>query len=87
MGETILVYGTSWCGGSRRAKRMLDENKIPYQWIDIDEKKDARAIVEEINNGYRSVPTILFPDGSRLVEPSDEELAKKLGIPPPDPFF
>ncbi len=87
MDETITVYGTSWCGGSRRAKRMLDNDNIPYQWIDIDNDKESQSFVEKINNGYRSVPTIIFPDGSKLVEPSDEELAKKLGITPPDPFF
>jgi mycoredoxin len=82
MEEKITIYGTSWCGGSRRAKRMLDDNKIPYHWIDIDVEKESRAIVEKINNGFRSVPTIIFPDGSILVEPSDEKLAEKLGIPP-----
>ncbi len=87
MAEMIIMYGTSWCGGSRRAKRMLDENRIPYQWIDIDNDKDARSVVEKINNGFRSVPTILFPDGSKLVEPSEEELAKKLGVPAPKSFF
>jgi mycoredoxin len=87
MEEKIIVYGTSWCGGSRRAKRMLDDNKIAYRWIDIDVEKDARVIVEKINNGYRSVPTIIFPDGSTLVEPSDETLAEKLGVPPPPSPF
>lgn len=88
MEEKIIVYGTSWCGGSRRVKRILDENKIAYRWIDIDEDKDARALVEKINNGYRSVPTIVFPDGSILVEPADEILAQKLGVaPPPSPFY
>jgi mycoredoxin len=88
MEEKIIVYGTSWCGGSRRAKRIMDDNKIEYRWIDIDEDKDARALVEKINNGYRSVPTIVFPDGTILVEPADEKLVEKLGVAlPPSPFF
>ncbi len=87
MDKKIIIYGTSWCGGSRRAKKMFDDNKIPYQWIDIDQDKEARSLVEKINNGYRSVPTILFPDGSILVEPSDTNLAEKLGVEPPaSPF-
>lgn len=87
MDKKIKIYGTSWCGGSRRAKKMFDDNKIPYQWIDIDQDKEARSLVEKINNGYRSVPTILFPDGSILVEPSDAKLAEKLGVEPPaSPF-
>jgi mycoredoxin len=80
MEEKIILYGTTWCGGTRRAKRIFDDNEIAYRWIDIDQDREARAIVEKINNGNRSVPTIIFPDGSILVEPSDETLANKLGI-------
>jgi mycoredoxin len=87
MEEIIIIYGTTWCGGSRRAKKMFDENKIPYRWIDIDQDKESRALVEKINNGFRSVPTIIFPDGSTLVEPSDAKLAEKLGVPPPSSYF
>lgn len=87
MDEIIKLYGTSWCGGTRRARRMLDDNKIPYRWIDIDQDKEAQAFVEKTNKGFRSVPTILFTDGSLLVEPSDAELAEKLGVPKPPSFF
>lgn len=87
MDEIIKLYGTSWCGGTRRARRMLDDNKIPYRWIDIDQDKEAQAFVEKTNKGFRSVPTILFTDGSLLVEPSDEQLAEKLGVPKPPSFF
>ena len=77
----IIVYGTVWCGDTRRARAFLDQNHIPYQWIDIDSDKEARKYVESVNRGYRSVPTIIFPDGSMLVEPSASQLAAKLGIP------
>ncbi|GAP20593.1 glutaredoxin domain-containing protein [Leptolinea tardivitalis] len=87
MDEIIKLYGTSWCGGTRRARRIFDDNKIAYQWIDIDLDKEARSIVEQINHGNRSVPTIVFPDGSILVEPSDGQLAEKLGVTPPRSFF
>jgi len=76
----IILYGTTWCYESRRARRTLDENNIEYQWIDIDEDAEGRKYVESVNNGYRSVPTIVFPDGSILVEPSTLELSRKLGI-------
>ena len=76
----IIVYGTVWCGDTRRARTFLDQNSIPYQWIDIDLDKEARKYVESVNRGYRSVPTILFPDGSMLVEPAISVLAAKLGI-------
>lgn len=78
--DEIIIYGTRWCGDTRRALRFFDQNNIPYRWIDIDQDKEASAYVEKVNNGYRSVPTILFPDGSLLVEPSAAQLAEKFGI-------
>ena len=76
----IIMYGTTWCYDTRRARTVLDQNKIPYVWIDIDVDVDARKYVESVNRGYRSVPTIIFPDGSMLVEPSNLELCRKLGL-------
>ena len=76
----IIIYGTTWCGDSRRARRFFDEHNIPYRWVDIDQDLQGRHFVEEVNNGFRSVPTIIFPDGSMLVEPSTAKLAEKLGI-------
>lgn len=81
MEPEIIVYGTSWCGDSRRARRILDENQIPYLWVDIDNDSEGRKFVEQVNKGYRSVPTIVFPDGMILVEPSSSELKEKLGLP------
>jgi len=76
----IVMYGTNWCGGTRRARLVFDQNHIAYRWVDIDKDAAARHFVEETNHGYRSVPTIVFPDGSILVEPSELELSKKLGL-------
>jgi glutaredoxin-like protein len=78
----ITVYGTSWCGSSRRARLLFDHHQIPYRWVDIDTDEKAAHYVESLNNGNRSVPTIVWPDGSVLVEPSNEALAKKLGVKP-----
>jgi glutaredoxin-like protein len=77
---TIIVYGTTWCGDCRRARRFLQNHQIDYEWINIDQDREAEAYVREVNHGNRSVPTILFPDGSILVEPSNLQLAKKLDI-------
>jgi glutaredoxin-like protein len=76
----IIVYGADWCGDCRRSKRFLNEQNIPFTWVDIDQDKEAEALVREKNDGKRIIPTILFEDGSFLVEPSDEELANKLGL-------
>jgi mycoredoxin len=74
----IKLYGTSWCGDTRRTREYLEINEIPFQWIDIDEDEAAAEIVKQINNGYKSVPTIIFPDGSTLTEPSLFVLKEKL---------
>ena len=76
----IILYGTTWCYESRRAKTLMDQNNIPYEWIDIDYDEAGRKYVESVNRGYRSVPTIVFPDGSLLVEPSTVVLKNKLGL-------
>ena len=82
MSETdrIILYGTSWCGGSRRCRLLLERYGIPYQWVDIDQDEQAGKFVEGLNRGFRSVPTIVWPDGSKLTEPTEEELGKKLGV-------
>jgi len=74
----IKLYGTSWCGSTRLVRGIFDRKGIPYEWIDIEENEDAANFVEKTNGGYRSVPTIVFPDGSILVEPSDMELMNKI---------
>ena len=74
----IKFYGTTWCGDCRRAKTIFAELQIPYLWIDIDQNPQAAEFVKQINHGMRSVPTIIFPDGSILVEPDSENLRAKL---------
>lgn len=77
---TIILYGTTWCGGSRRCRLLLEDHGIPYQWVDIDEDEQGGKVVEKINRGFRSVPTLVWPDGSSLTEPAEAELVKKLGL-------
>lgn len=71
----LKVYSTTWCGDCRRSKRWLDEHNIPYENIDIERDPVAAEYVVKVNNGFQAVPTILFPDGSVLVEPSNAALA------------
>ena len=74
----ITVYGTEWCSDCHRAKTVLERHQVAYDWIDVDKDADSREYVLQINGGRRIVPTIVFEDGSILVEPSDAELATKL---------
>lgn len=76
----ITVYGANWCGDCRRAKKFLGEQRIHYNWVDIEQQPEAQQIVEDYNDGKRIIPTIVFEDGSILVEPSNAELASKLGL-------
>jgi len=73
----IKMYATTWCGDCRMAKRWFDQHNISYDYINIEEDDEAAAYVMRVNGGLRSVPTIIFPDGSILVEPSARELAAK----------
>jgi glutaredoxin-like protein len=74
----ITVYGADWCPDCRRAKRILDERQAPYRWVDIDRARAGEKFVIQTNRGNRSIPTIVFGDGSILVEPSNAELSAKL---------
>jgi thioredoxin reductase (NADPH) len=76
----ILVYGATWCPDCRRAKQFLVSHRIPYTWIDLETQPEKVADVESLNGGKRIIPTIVFPDGSFLSEPSNDELADHIGL-------
>lgn len=78
--KEIIIYSTSWCSDCKRAKKFFGEQRIPYTNIDIEENPEYVSYVETINDGKRSVPTIVFPDGSVLVEPTTAQLAEKMGL-------
>ncbi|MDT7538192.1 MAG: thioredoxin reductase, partial [Actinomycetota bacterium] len=76
----ITMYGTAWCGDCKRAKQFFGEQRVHYEFIDVDADAEAMAFVEKINDGKQIIPVIVFDDGTKLVEPSNTELAEKLGI-------
>ncbi len=78
--QPIRMFGALWCPDCQRAKRFLNEHRVRYEWIDIEKDPDAANYVQQANNGKQIIPTIVFPDGSILVEPTNAELASKLGI-------
>ncbi len=80
MPSAIMVYGATWCPDCKRAKQFLGEQRIQYNNIDIDEDPKSIEFVEKVNAGKRTIPTIVFPDGQILVEPSNAQLARKLGL-------
>ena len=80
MSDTIAIYGASWCPDCRRAKKFLADQRVAYEWHDVESDPDAARVVQERNDGTNTIPVIVFPDGSHLAEPTNEELADKLGL-------
>jgi thioredoxin reductase (NADPH) len=76
----ITVYGAPWCPDCRRSKQFLSEQRVQYEWVDIDNDPEAAAFVRSKNGGKQIIPTIIFEDGSFLAEPANDELARKLGL-------
>lgn len=76
----ITLYGTRWCSDCKRTKQFFGEQRVHYDFVDIDADPSGLAIVERLNNGKHVIPTLVFDDGSTLVEPSNAELAAKLGL-------
>ncbi len=76
----LTVYGASWCPDCRRAKQFLASHRIPYEWVDLEEFPEKTADVEALHGGKRIIPTIIFPDGTFLAEPSNDELADRIGL-------
>lgn len=72
------MYSADWCGDCRRSKRLLDELNVDYTLIDVEADSAAADKVIEINGGMRSIPVIIFGDGTHLTEPSDIDLKAKL---------
>ncbi len=74
----ILMYTTKWCPACWRAKQVMNSMQVNYQEVDIGHSEEATEKVMQLNRGYRSVPTIVFPDGAVLTEPPVHVLAEKL---------
>jgi len=72
------MYGADWCGDCRRSKRLLEELNVEYTLIDVDADLSAADKVIEINGGNKSIPVLIFQDGTHLTEPSDNDLKAKL---------
>jgi mycoredoxin len=74
----ITMYGAEWCGDCRRSKRFLSANNVEYTYIDVEADESASEKVIAINGGQRSIPVIVFEDGTHMTEPSDNDLKAKL---------
>lgn len=73
------VYGASWCPDVKRSRSLLERFDVEYAYVDVEEDAEAEALVRKLQDGARRIPTIVFPDGTHLVEPTDEALTAHLG--------
>lgn len=78
--QPLTMYTTTWCGYCRRLKSQLDAAGIDYSEVDVEQVPDAAAFVESVNDGNRTVPTVVFPDGSAATNPSLAQVRERLGV-------
>ncbi len=77
---TITMFSTSWCGYCRRLKSQLDSQGIGYTEVNIEDVEGTADLVEALNGGNQTVPTVIFPDGSSATNPSASEVKSRLGL-------
>jgi thioredoxin reductase (NADPH) len=85
----IRVAGTLWSASSHHVKDFLARNRIPYRWIDIELDPEAELLVDRVQTGKKQLPVVFFPDGDVFINPSFQELARKVGLKTEasDPFY
>jgi mycoredoxin len=74
----FTMYSTPWCGYCHRLRSQLDREGISYEVVDIEQVPDAASLVERVNNGNQTVPTLVYADGSAQTNPSVAEVKSKL---------
>jgi len=77
---TITMFSTTWCGYCRRLKSQLDSQGISYTEVNIEDVEGTADLVESLNGGNQTVPTVIFPDGSSATNPSAAEVKSRLGL-------
>ncbi|GAB3285119.1 mycoredoxin [Sinomonas notoginsengisoli] len=76
---SITMFSTTWCGYCNRLKKQLDAQGIGYTEVNIEEVEGTAELVEKLNGGNRTVPTVIFPDGTAATNPSAAQVKAKLG--------
>jgi thioredoxin reductase (NADPH) len=79
----ITMYGADWCGDCVRAKKYFVDNQVEYHWVDLEKDENEKFVELRVlrrDNGKKSIPVIVFNDDSHLTEPTNAQLAEKLGL-------
>jgi len=75
---SFVMYSTTWCGYCKRLKSQLPDLGISFEEINIEEVAGTAQIVERVNGGNQTVPTLVFSDGSAMTNPSAKQVQEKL---------
>ena len=75
---TFTMYSTPWCGYCHRLRSQLDREGVTYEVVDIEQHPEAADIVEQVNNGNQTVPTLVYSDGTAQTNPSLAQVKAKL---------
>ena len=75
---SITMYSTVWCGYCHRLRSQLDREGLAYEVVDIEQVPSAASVVEQINRGNQTVPTLVYGDGSAQTNPSVAQVKQKL---------
>ena len=78
MSGSVTMYSTPWCGYCHRLKGQLDREGISYDIVDIEQHPEAADIVEQVNHGNQTVPTLVYTDGTAQTNPSLKQVQEKL---------
>ena len=76
--DKVMMYSTVWCGYCRRLKAQMDREGITYVEIDIESDPHSAEFVMSVNDGMKTVPTLVFPDGSALANPTLAQVKRQL---------
>ena len=76
----LTMYSTQWCGYCQRLKAQLNRENIEFEEIDIEQDENAANLVEKVNGGNRTVPTVVYEDGTAVTNPSLIQVKEKLGL-------
>ena len=76
----VTVYGAAWCPHCKRVKKFLTAHRVRYTNVDIDANPEAIEQLKQLQGGGQIIPTVVYPDGTHEVNPSDEALARRIGL-------
>jgi mycoredoxin len=77
-GSSLTMFTTTWCGYCQRLKKQMEREGIDFGEVDIEQDDGAADLVMKVNGGNQTVPTLLFPDGSALTNPTVDQIREKL---------